>query len=373
MPLSEDEQRILHQIEQQFYASDPAFADELENHSVYAHCLRQMRWAGVAFVAGLVVLIAALITNTSFLVAFLGFVLMLVATLWFERSFRKMGRAGMQQLSALAQGRQRPRVPRQPLQEGAGPVQARRRVTRPSPHGVVADDPRPGAVSSRRGQLGGPAAQRPPAVHQAGRGLVVGRRLGHRAAQGTAEREASPEPPVQRHVGAGGPVELRPAPHGPVSTSSSGGSAPDQDAAALSRASSSSPSACVAEQRRDAVGELRVGLVRAGLGAGDRGHGVDRIGPLHGDAVGVRVRPMGSAATPHRRSDDHDRDPGEHRQRREAEHDADGHPASVVGRRVRRRAGSRPGSAPRRSRRRTAGTWSGSPRCRGPWRERWWS
>ena len=80
-----------------------------ENHSVYAHCLRQMRWAGVAFVAGLVVLIAALITNTSFLVAFLGFVLMLVATLWFERSFRKMGRAGMQQLLALAQGRQRPR------------------------------------------------------------------------------------------------------------------------------------------------------------------------------------------------------------------------------------------------------------------------
>jgi len=99
MPLSEDEQRILHQIEQQFYASDPAFADELENHSVYAHCLRQMRWAGVVFVAGLVVLIAALITNTSFVVAFLGFVLMLVATLWFERSFRKMGRAGMQQLS----------------------------------------------------------------------------------------------------------------------------------------------------------------------------------------------------------------------------------------------------------------------------------
>lgn len=99
MPLSEDEQRILHQIEQQFYASDPAFADELENHSVYAHCLRQMRWAAAAFLAGLVVLVAALITNTTFFVAFLGFVMMLAATLWFERSFRKMGRAGMQQLS----------------------------------------------------------------------------------------------------------------------------------------------------------------------------------------------------------------------------------------------------------------------------------
>lgn len=99
MPLSEDEQRILQQIEQQFYASDPQFAGELGKHSVYAHCLRQMKWAGLAFLCGVVVLVAALATETTFLVAFVGFVAMLASALWFERSLRKLGRAGMQQLS----------------------------------------------------------------------------------------------------------------------------------------------------------------------------------------------------------------------------------------------------------------------------------
>jgi hypothetical protein len=99
VPLSEDEQRILQEIEQQFYASDPEFAGELGKHSVYAHSLRQMKWAGLAFFVGVVILVAALATATTFLIAFAGFVVMLAAALWFERSLRKLGRAGMQQLS----------------------------------------------------------------------------------------------------------------------------------------------------------------------------------------------------------------------------------------------------------------------------------
>ncbi|QXC62287.1 DUF3040 domain-containing protein [Aquihabitans sp. G128] len=98
MPLSEDEQRILQEIEQQFYANDPHLAGEMGNHSIYAHCLRQMKWAGAAFAAGVVVLVVALATATNFLVAFGAFVVMLAAALWFERSLRKMGRAGMEQL-----------------------------------------------------------------------------------------------------------------------------------------------------------------------------------------------------------------------------------------------------------------------------------
>lgn len=98
MPLSEDEQRILTEIEQQFYASDPGLAVEIENHSVYAHCLRQMKWAGALFVAGVVILVVALASASSFIVSFAGFVIMLAAALWFERSLRKMGRAGMDQL-----------------------------------------------------------------------------------------------------------------------------------------------------------------------------------------------------------------------------------------------------------------------------------
>jgi hypothetical protein len=98
VPLSEDEQRILQEIETQFYANDPHLAGEIGNHSIYAHCLRHMKWAGALFATGVVVLVVALATNTSFLVSFAGFVVMLAAALWFERSLRKMGRAGMEQL-----------------------------------------------------------------------------------------------------------------------------------------------------------------------------------------------------------------------------------------------------------------------------------
>ena len=98
VPLSEDEQRILQEIEQQFYASDPDLAGEIGNHSLYAHCVRQMKWAGVLFGVGVVVLVVALATATNFLVAFAGFVVMLGAALWFERSLRKLGRAGMERL-----------------------------------------------------------------------------------------------------------------------------------------------------------------------------------------------------------------------------------------------------------------------------------
>ena len=99
VPLSEDEQRILTEIETQFYANDPHLAGEIGNHSIYTHCLRQMKWAGALFSVGVVVLVVALATATSFVVSFAGFLVMLAAALWFERSVRKMGRAGMEQLS----------------------------------------------------------------------------------------------------------------------------------------------------------------------------------------------------------------------------------------------------------------------------------
>jgi hypothetical protein len=100
VPLSEDEQRILQQIEQQFYATDPDLAGEIGNHSLYAHCLRQLRWAAVVFAIGVVVMVVALASAASLAISFGGFVVMLAAALWGERALRKMGRAGMAQLSA---------------------------------------------------------------------------------------------------------------------------------------------------------------------------------------------------------------------------------------------------------------------------------
>jgi hypothetical protein len=99
MPLSEDEQRILQEIEQQFYATDPHFAHEVGSTTLYRHAFRNLKWATLGFVAGVAILIYTLIT-TNFVVSFVcGFLVMLASALWFERNARKLGRAGWQQMT----------------------------------------------------------------------------------------------------------------------------------------------------------------------------------------------------------------------------------------------------------------------------------
>lgn len=100
VPLSEDEQRILHQIEQQFYENDPALAGELETTSLYTHTLSRMKWATLSFVVGVAVLVGALASATTFVVAFGGFVVMLASALWFEHNARKLGRAGWERATS---------------------------------------------------------------------------------------------------------------------------------------------------------------------------------------------------------------------------------------------------------------------------------
>ena len=99
MPLSEDEQRILHEIEQQFYETDPAFAREVESTTLYRHAFRNIKWATLGFLAGVGVLVWALL-NGNVVVAFVGgFLVMLVSAIWFEQNARKLGRAGWQQMT----------------------------------------------------------------------------------------------------------------------------------------------------------------------------------------------------------------------------------------------------------------------------------
>jgi hypothetical protein len=94
VPLSEDEQRILSEIEQQLYASDPMLAREVGSTTIYRHAGRNLKWAGLGFVAGMVLMV---LTVTSVLVAFTGFLIMLGSAIFFERNLRKMGRAGWRQ------------------------------------------------------------------------------------------------------------------------------------------------------------------------------------------------------------------------------------------------------------------------------------
>ena len=97
MPLSEDEGRILGEIEDDLTASDPGLAREVGSTTVYSHAFRNVKWATVLFLVGVVALIAAL--STHFVFSFVGFLIMLAAALLIERNARRLGRTGWEQMT----------------------------------------------------------------------------------------------------------------------------------------------------------------------------------------------------------------------------------------------------------------------------------
>lgn len=97
MPLSEDEQRILAEIEQSLHESDPRLAREVGETTVYRHALGSLKWSVLGIIAGLAVMVATL--QIHYLVAFCGFLLMLGSAIGLERNLRLMGKAGVDQFS----------------------------------------------------------------------------------------------------------------------------------------------------------------------------------------------------------------------------------------------------------------------------------
>lgn len=97
MPLSEDEQRILDQIEAKLYESDPTLARDIADTTIYSVAYRNLKWGMLAFVVGFAGLLFAL--SISFVLSFVGFLVMLVSALAIERNARKMGKAGLDQLT----------------------------------------------------------------------------------------------------------------------------------------------------------------------------------------------------------------------------------------------------------------------------------
>ena len=102
MPLSEDEQRILSEIEDHLYESDPELAREVSQTTIYTHAFRNLKWATFTFVVGAVVMIALL--STSFLLSFIGVLVMLGSLLWFFDNAQKLGRAGLEQMTSGMRG-----------------------------------------------------------------------------------------------------------------------------------------------------------------------------------------------------------------------------------------------------------------------------
>lgn len=100
MPLSEDEQRILRQIEEQLQR-DPGFGRTL--HHVSNGSRRVLVFSGLGVVACLVLTVALL--SVSPLLAFVAFVGAIALGLLAERHARTIGEAGIGNLSESMRGR----------------------------------------------------------------------------------------------------------------------------------------------------------------------------------------------------------------------------------------------------------------------------
>jgi Protein of unknown function (DUF3040) len=102
VPLSEDEQRILKEIEANLSATDPALVQQVSETTLYRHATRAIKWAVFGFIAGLVLLV--LTFTRALALGVVGFLVMLGCLLVIERNVRKMGKAGFQSISSTMRG-----------------------------------------------------------------------------------------------------------------------------------------------------------------------------------------------------------------------------------------------------------------------------
>ena len=103
MPLNENEERILHEIEQRFYANDPESARRIGSTTLPKYLARNCKWATLGFVVGLAVLLVGFASN--WIVGVFGFVVMLASAIVLTRNLRRMGQHGWRQLSRSLRGR----------------------------------------------------------------------------------------------------------------------------------------------------------------------------------------------------------------------------------------------------------------------------
>lgn len=87
MPLNEREQRILEEIERQFYEEDPKLAETVANTTLETVHRRWNRVAAAGFVIGLVVMLASFTRWT--VVALIGFVIMVASAGWIAMNLRR--------------------------------------------------------------------------------------------------------------------------------------------------------------------------------------------------------------------------------------------------------------------------------------------
>ena len=93
MPLSEEELRLLEQMERALVAEDPKLASTMRGTSFRRHARRRAYVAGGAFLVGVVVLMAGAVLQET-IVGIVGFVVMLVAAYVALSSWRGQATGG---------------------------------------------------------------------------------------------------------------------------------------------------------------------------------------------------------------------------------------------------------------------------------------
>jgi hypothetical protein len=100
VPLSDEEARLLAQLEQSLAAEDPEFASTLRGSKLIAHNRRVAVICVVGFLAGIAMLLGGAVSKMTWVGA-VGFIAMVAAAYFFVRAWRR-GISGGQELSGPA-------------------------------------------------------------------------------------------------------------------------------------------------------------------------------------------------------------------------------------------------------------------------------
>ena len=99
MPLSDEEARLLHQLEQSLAAEDPDFASTLRGSKLFAHNRKVAVISGLAFLLSVAVMFSGVLVPQVVL-GVAGFLGMLVSAYFFLNAFRRGMGSNEEQASA---------------------------------------------------------------------------------------------------------------------------------------------------------------------------------------------------------------------------------------------------------------------------------
>ncbi|MBL7623580.1 DUF3040 domain-containing protein, partial [Frankia sp. AgB1.8] len=115
MPLSENEQRMLEQIERALVEDDPKFASAVRSTNPRTYLVRRIRRNAVLFVLGLAVLVVGVVLSQlptlTVILGILGFSIMLTAALRGAADLRRMSGRGADPRRGGTAPRRRTRAP----------------------------------------------------------------------------------------------------------------------------------------------------------------------------------------------------------------------------------------------------------------------